>query len=375
MKKNTMRTDVIRTLILALAIALLGGTAAHAQNVRVKDIASIEGVRGNQLLGYGLIVGLEGSGDSQQTKFTSQSVANMLQAYGIDVPGDKMKVKNVAAVMITADLPAFARPGTTIDVVVSSLGDARSLQGGTLLQTPLRAANGDIYAVAQGPISIGGFSAGSGGSSISKNHSTVGRIPGGAIVERETRTDIVEQDTLRVTLNNNDFTTASRVAEAINTKLGQSAASAVDGNVISISVPAGYKSNIVGLVAEIESAEVTADTVAKVIVNERTGTVVIGGNVRILPVAVSHGSLTVEIATNLEVSQPKPLTDGATVVVPDTSVQVTESQASLVEIDGGTTIGELVRALNALKVTPRDLIAILQSIKEAGALQGQLEII
>lgn len=372
---DIMRTNVIRTLILALTIGLLGGTAAHAQSVRVKDIASIEGVRGNQLLGYGLVVGLEGSGDSQQTKFTSQSVANMLQAYGIDIPGDKMKVKNVAAVMVTADLPAFARPGTTIDVVVSSLGDARSLQGGTLMQTPLRAANGDIYAVAQGPISIGGFSAGSGGSSVSKNHSTVGRVPGGAIVERETRTDIVEQDILRVTLNSNDFTTASRVAEAINAKLGQQSASAVDGNVISVSVPAGFKNNTVGLVAEIESAEVMADTVAKVIVNERTGTVVIGGNVRILPIAVSHGSLTVEIATDLAVSQPKPLTDGATVVVPDTSVQVTEKQASLVEIDGGTTIGELVRALNALKVTPRDLIAILQSIKEAGALQGQLEII
>lgn len=366
---------MIRTLILALTIALLGGTAACAQTVRVKDIASIEGVRGNQLLGYGLVVGLEGSGDSQQTKFTSQSVANMLQAYGISVPGDKMKVKNVAAVMITADLPAFARPGTTIDVVVSSLGDARSLQGGTLMQAPLRAANGDIYAVAQGPISIGGFSAGSGGSSVSKNHSTVGRIPGGAIVERETRTDIVEQDTLRITLSNNDFTTAARIAEAINTKLGQQSALAVDGNVISISVPASYKNNIVGLIAEVESAEVTTDTVAKVIVNERTGTVVIGGNVRILPVAVSHGSLTVEISTGFAVSQPAPLGDGTTVVVPEKDVQVTENQASLVEIDGGATIGELVRALNALKVTPRDLIAILQSIKESGSLQAQLEVI
>lgn len=349
--------------------------AAPAQTVRVKDIASIEGVRSNQLLGYGLVVGLDGSGDSQQTKFTTQSVANMLETYGISVPADKMKVKNVAAVIVTATLPPFARQGATIDVDVSSLGDAKSLQGGTLLQTPLRAANGQVYAVAQGPISIGGFSAGSGGSSASKNHSTVGSIPGGAIVEKETKTDLAPQDTINVTLNRNDFTTASRLADEINEKLGGHYASAIDGNAVLVNVPAEYQGSVVPLIAKIEAVEVMTDSVAKVIVNERTGTVIIGGQVRISPVAVSHGSLTVEIATNFAVSQPEPLSGGQTAVVPETDVSVKEQKSSLVEVNAGSTIGELVRALNALKVTPRDLIAILQALKHAGALQAQLEII
>ena len=367
--RSTMRTSVI---IIAILIV---GVAAAAQTVRVKDIANIEGVRANQLLGYGIVVGLEGSGDSQQTKFTAQSVATMLSNYGINVPGDKIKIKNAAAVIITATLPPFARPGAVIDVVASSLGDARSLQGGTLLQTPLRAANGEVYAVAQGPISVGGFSAGGGGSSVSKNHSTVGRIPGGAIVEKATQTEIAPQDTLNITLNRNDFTTASRVADAINGKLGQTAARATDGNVISVSVPTEYKSDIVSLVTAIESVEVVADTTAKVIVNERTGTVVIGGKARISPVAITHGSLTVEIATDYKVSQPEPVTKGTTVVTPSTNVTATETEAHLVEIKGGATIDELVRALNELKVTPRDLIAILQAVQQAGALQASLEII
>jgi flagellar P-ring protein precursor FlgI len=352
------------------------GGAALAQSMRIKDIASIEGVRANQLTGYGLVVGLEGSGDSQQTKFTTQSIANMLESYGINVPADKMKVKNVAAVIVTATLPAFARPGTTIDVIVSSVGDARSLQGGTLLQTPLRAANGDVYAVAQGPVSIGGFTAGGGGSSVSKNHPTVGRIPSGALVEKAPQTDLAPLDTLRITLNVSDFTTASRMAAAIDKKLGGHFARAIDAGAVSVSVPPDYSGSIVRLIAEIESVEITTDSVAKVIVNERTGTVIIGGQARILPVAVAHGALTVEITTDPLVSQPKPLsTGGTTVVTPKTSVSVSEQQASLVEIKGGSTIQELVTALNTLKVTPRDLIAILQAIKQAGALQAQLEVI
>lgn len=360
---------------IAVLTLLILGTAACAQGVRVKDIASIEGVRSNQLLGYGLVIGLEGTGDSQQTKFTTQSITNMLKSFGLNIPSGQLKVKNVAAVMITADLPPFARPGTKIDVIISSLGDAKTLQGGTLLQAPLKAATGDVYAVAQGPVSIGGFSAASGGSSVSKNHPTTGRIPGGALVEKETKTDLAPQDVLKVALNQNDFTTASRVADAINTKLSGHFASAIDGNAISVSVPSQYQGSIVSLIAEIESTEVTTDTVAKVIVNERTGTVVIGGQTKISPVAVSHGSLTVEIATDYAVSQPKPLTDGKTVVVPGNNVNVEEEKASLVTLNGGSSIEELVRALNALKVTPRDLIAILQAIREAGALQAQLEII
>lgn len=362
-------------LTIAITLTFAVGSAVCAQSVRVKDIAAIEGVRSNQLLGYGLVVGLEGTGDSQQTRFTTQSVANMLETYGINLPADKMKVKNVAAVVVTATLPSFARPGTTIDAIVSSLGDARSLQGGTLLQTPLRAANGEVYAVAQGPVTVGGFSAGSGGASASKNHTTVGRVPDGAIVEKATKTDLAPQDSVNITLNRADFTTASRIANAINLRLGGHFARAVDASAVSVNLPAEYQGDVVGFIAQLESVEVTTDTVARVVVNERTGTVIIGGSVRILPVAVSHGSLTVEITTGYEVSQPNPLSDGKTVVTPNTNVKVTEEPASLVEIKSGSTISELIRALNALKIKPRDLIAILQAIKEAGALQAQLEVI
>lgn len=361
--------------ILIMALVFAAGSAVMAQSVRIKDIATIEGVRDNQLLGYGLVIGLEGSGDSQQTKFTSQSMANMLEKYGLVVSGDKMKVKNVAAVMVTATLPAFARPGATIDVMVSSIGDARSLQGGTLLQTPLRAANGEVYAVAQGAVSIGGFNAGSGAASITKNHPTVGRIPNGANVERATKTDLSSQDTIRLTLNRNDFTTASRTASAIDAKIGGSYATAIDGNVVSVKIPVEYRNNLVPLIAQLESIEVTTDTTAKVIVNERTGTVIIGNQARISPVAVSHGSLTVEISTELAVSQPEPLSNGKAIIIPQEQVNVQEESNHLVEVNGGSTVGELIGALNALKVTPRDLIAILQAINEAGALQAQLEVI
>ncbi len=363
-----------RTVWIVVGLVLAAG-AAHSQSTRVKDIATIEGVRPNQLIGYGLVVGLDGTGDSQQTKFTTQSVANMLETYGVSISADKIKLKNVAAVMVTATLPAFARPGTGIDAEISSLGDARSLQGGTLLQTPLRAANGEVYAVAQGSVSIGGFTAGSGGSSASKNHPTVGRIPNGAIVERETKTELGENGVVRLTLNQGDFTTANRVATAIDCALGGHYAQALDADVVSVTVPPVYKGDPVTLISLIESAQVTTDTVAKVIVNERTGTVIIGGQVRISPAAVSHGALTVEVNTIYGVSQPKPLSGGQTAVVAQPEVNVKEQPASLVSVEGGSTIGELVRALNVLKVTPRDLIAILQALKEAGALQAQLEII
>jgi flagellar P-ring protein precursor FlgI len=356
-------------------IAICASTVVFGQTARVKDIASVDGVRSNQLVGYGLVVGLQGTGDSQQSKFTPQSVANMLATFGINVPAATLKVKNVAAVMITAALPPFARPGTTIDVMVSSLGDCASLQGGTLLQSPLKAANGDVYAVAQGSLSIGGFSAGGGGGSSAKNHTTVGRIPNGALVEKETSTQLAKDDIVSIALNQNDFTCATRMAKAINEKVGPGLASASDGNVVTVKVPAGKATDIVAFISEIEQVEVATDTSAKVIVNERTGTVVIGGSVRMSPVAISHGSLTVEVTKEPDVSQPNPLSYGKTEVTTTTAVTVQEQPAALLQIKNGSTIDELVRALNALKVTPRDLIAVLQAVKEAGALQAQLEVI
>ena len=361
-------------MLLLIGLTALSATAL-GQTVRIKDIANVDGVRSNQLVGYGLVIGLSGTGDSQQARFTTQSVANMLESYGVGVPADKLKLKNVAAVLLTAELPPFARPGTRIDVTVSSIGDSPSLQGGTLVQSPLKAANGAVYAVAQGPISIGGFSAGGGGASVSKNHATVGKVPQGAIVERATTTIIQESDAVTMTLNKGDFTTAKRVADAINQALGSAVAAANDANSIRVSLPDGYTGDVVGLIAQIESIEVTTDTVAKVIVNERTGTVVIGGSVRITPVAVSHGALTVEVNTDLDVYQPEPLSGGTTVVAQQKNVEVKEQKNSLVRLKDASTIDELVRALNTLKVTPRDLISILQAIKQAGALQAQLEVI
>lgn len=369
MKNFTYKTIFILTLLICFA------AASSAQSVRVKDISSIGGVRDNQLVGMGLVVGLDGTGDTQQTKFTTQAMANMINEYGITLPASSIKIKNAAVVMVTAQLPAFARKGSTIDVVVSSIGDAKSLQGGTLMQTPLKAANGEVYAVAQGPVSLGGYTAGGGGSSATKNHPTVGRIPNGALIEKETNTTIAPGERLSINLHTNDFTTAQRVAQGINDILSGGYATAVDGNSISVSIPSGYQDNLVSLISQIEKVEVTTDTVAKVIVNERTGTVVIGGAARITPVAVAHGNLTVEITTDFDVSQPEPISTGQTVVTPRSDVKITEKNGSLMKVGGNPTIDDLVRALNALQVTPRDLIAILQAIKQAGALQAQLEVI
>ncbi|MCX6345961.1 MAG: flagellar basal body P-ring protein FlgI [Armatimonadetes bacterium] len=358
--------------IAVLTIAIAG--SAHA--ALLKDIATVEGVRNNQLQGYGLVIGLNGTGDGTASKFTPESIANMLEKEGIVIPASTLKVKNVAAVFVTATLPPFARPGSTIDVVVSSVGDSKSLAGGTLLQVPLKAANGKVYAVAQGPLSVGGTTAGAGsGASVTKNQTTVGRVPDGAIVEVETKTDIIIDDKINYILRTNDFTTAYRAANAIDEKLGGHFARAENGNMISVTIPEEYKASLVTLISEIESVEIKTDSIAKVIVNERTGTVIIGGNVRISPCAVAHGSLTVSITNEPAVSQPPALSAGTTKVVETTKVEVVEDKSSLVELKTGTTIQELVKALNALRVTPRDLISILQAIKEADALQAKLEVI
>jgi flagellar P-ring protein precursor FlgI len=341
---------------------------------RIKDIGFFQGVRPNELIGYGLVVGLNGTGDKRGSWFTVQSLVNMLSQMGVSVPADQLKVKNVAAVMVTAKLPPFAKPGTKIDVLVSSIGDATSLQGGTLLLTPLRGADGKVYAVAQGPILVGGMGVKGAATQVIVNVPTVGRIPGGAIVEREVPLDLSFREEIRFNLYKPDFTTAKRVKEAIEKILGKGTCKVEDGSSILIFIPPSLRGDVPGLLATIEGLEVMTDEAAKVVVDERTGTIVIGKGVRIKPVAVAHGNISVQIKERPRVVQPQPFAPGRTVVVPETEVKVEEEVGHLQKIEGAT-VGELVEALNALGVTPRDLIAILQAIKAAGALEGELEVI
>ncbi|MBI4280114.1 MAG: flagellar basal body P-ring protein FlgI [Armatimonadetes bacterium] len=359
----------------ACLIALLTGQVlAQAPEVRVKDIARIGSVRGNQLYGYGLVVGLAGTGDSTAAAFTVQSVVNMLARLGIVVPAAQLRIKNVAAVMTTAEMPAFVREGDRIDVTLSSLGDAKSLVGGVLLQTPLQAADAKIYAVAQGPVAVGGAGESAGGSSTTINHLTVGRVPGGAIVERVIPTAIGHNDVLTIVLRQPDFTTAARVAEAVRTALKDVEVEAVDAARVNVKVPDGFAGNLVGLMAQIESVTLRPDVAARVVINERTGTIIIGGTVRILPVAIAHGNLKIEVQATPQVSQPAPLGQGQTTTVTQTQIKVKPQQGALIPLPGTDSVQDLVKALNALGVTPRDLISILQALRAAGALQGELVI-
>ena len=363
-----MRKAILLTLILSSTLLAQGEPI-----VQVKNIARIEGARSNQIYGYGLVVGLDGTGDTQQTLFTVQSVVNMLQRFGVSVEQSKVKVKNVAAVMVTADLPPFVRPGSKIDVVVSSLGDCRSLQGGTLLQTPLQGANGGVYAVAQGSVSVGGFLATGDGTKISKNHTTVGRVPGGAIIEQGVPTTLTDGNSVNVLLNNPDYTTAVRITQAVDGKLGAGSATALDAATVQVNASG---KDAIALIADIGELSVEESTVAKVVINERTGTVIIGSGVRLSPVAISHGNLSIEISQETQVSQPSPLAKtGDTAVVTQTTVDATEDRGRLINIQPGNTLEELVRAMNELKVTPRDIVSILQALKQAGALHAELEII
>lgn len=364
---------------LILCLILLAGLdllcAVDAEAVRIKDLADIKGVRSNQLVGYGLVVGLDGTGDGKKARFTVQSMVSMLENMGITVePGD-IAVSNVAAVMVTADLPPFARSGNQIDVLVNSIGDAKNLQGGTLLLTPLKGANGQVYAVAQGPVNTGGFSAGGSGGSVQKNFPTVGRVIGGALVEREIELNFNRRSTLTLNLRQPDFTTASRVSDAINALFFGNIAETPDAGTVQVKVPAAYMGNLVGLVAMIETLDVAPDALARVVINERTGTVVMGENVRLSTIAIAHGNLSIVIKESSQVSQPQPFSKGETVVSPDTDIAVKEEGKQLVLMQAGTSIGDVVRALNALGVSPRDLIAIFQAIKAAGALQADLEVI
>lgn len=359
-------------LVAAISLWICPGAGA----VRIKDIARFMGVRSNPLFGYGLVVGLNGTGDNSKTEFTTNTLANMLDRLGIHVDPDALKVKNVAAVMVTAQLPPFARIGNRIDIQVSSIGDAKSLEGGTLLLTPLQGPDGQVYAVAQGPISTGGFSAeGASGSSVQKNHPTVGYVSGGAVVERELPLALDQQEGLDLILEQPDFSTASRAAQQINLTLGGPFARAVSASTVRVKVPPSLGTDIVGFISRVETVNVTPDVAAKVVINERTGTIVMGENVRISPVAVAHGNLTVQITEQPAVSQPLPLSQGETVVTPQSAVQVQEGKGSLNLLRGGATIGEVINGLNAIGATPRDIITILQTIKAAGALHAELELI
>jgi flagellar P-ring protein precursor FlgI len=362
--------------LIAVGLIFFGLTGLlHA--ARIKDIAAFRGVRPNQLVGYGLVVGLAGTGDSDDAIFTLQSMSSMLERMGVTVNPNDIKVKNVAAVMVTAELPPFARSGSRLDALVNSIGDAKALQGGTLVMTPLKGADGQVYAVAQGPVATGGFLVGSStGDKVGKNFPTVGRVVQGASVEREVPFNLNQKDSLSLVLNKPDFTTATRVAQAINAGLMDHVARTQDSGTVQVAVPPSYYGNIAQLIAAIEGFNVTPDSVSRVVINERTGTVIMGENVRIATVAIAHGNLSVEIKQNFNVSQPLPFSEsGRTVVTPDTQTQVKEGRAPLQVLTSGVSIGEVVRALNALGVTPRDLISILQALKAAGALQAELEII
>jgi flagellar P-ring protein precursor FlgI len=361
-----------------LSLILLCGSVGAGASVRLKDIVDFEGARDNLLVGYGLVVGLNGTGDDlTRSVFTRESLIGMLERLGVNARDSNLRSKNVAAVMVTSTMPSFARQGTRLDIVVSAMGDSKDLQGGTLVVTPLLGADGEVYAVAQGPLSIAGFSAKGQGAAITKGVPTSGRIANGAIVEREVQFDFRQMPSMTVALRNPDFTTAEKVANVINDHLGQHVATALDSGTVRLSVPEYRRNDIVGFVTSIEQLRIEPDQPARVVINEADGVIVMGENVRISTVAVAQGSLTVRITETPEVSQPAPLSGpGAkTTVVPRTNVQIDDGSGKrLAVVPQGVTIQELVNSLNALGIGPRDMIAILQTIKAAGAMQADLEI-
>jgi len=353
-------------------LVVLVGLVLPAEAARVKDIAQLQGVRDNALTGYGLVVGLERTGDTEQSLFTVQSVAAMLTRMGVRIDPKRLRIRNVAAVMVTAQLPAFSQSGTPMDVVVSSIGNATSLRGGTLLTSPLKAVDGQVYAIAQGPVAVGGYDVRASGSRRQKNVSTVGRIPGGAIVEKSVTLEINGKESLVYVLKQADFTTATNLAAAI-TAAGYTA-KALDAARIQVDVPQEMRERVAEVVAKVESASVSTDTAARVVVNSRTGTVVIGSNVRIGTVAIAHGSLNIQVDTRKTVSQPSALATGDTTTVEESDIAVEEAAGTLRIINGGATLDDLVGALNALGATPRDLIEIIQAIRTSGALSAEIEI-
>jgi len=356
--------------------ARAGETKPDVRQVRLRDISTVEGVRDNMLIGYGLVVGLKRTGDSQQTLFPTQTLANILQRMGVQITVASVQVRNVAAVFVTATLPPFARPGTKIDVTVASAGDAKTLEGGVLLLTPLRASDGQVYAAAQGPLAIAGYSAGAHGNIVQVNHPTTARIPEGAIVERDTSVDLSHLTHIAFLLREPDFNVARDAATAINKEFGTSVAHAMDGSRVEVSASLVGSDGMPGLLARIGNVQVAVPPVAKVVINERTGTVVLGSDVSLGACSVLQGSLGVEIKTTYEVSQPAPLAKvGETVVVPQTNIQAKEAPAQTVRLKEGATVEDLIRGLQAIGASARDIIAILQAIKAAGALQADIEVI
>jgi len=359
-----------RATFVLLAIAL---GAPPMPAARLKDLVGIEGVRENQLIGYGLVVGLAGTGDRRQTLFSAQSLTNMLERMGVSVSPNTIRVNNTAAVMITATLPAFAQPGLRIDVTAAAIGDASNLQGGILVLTSLRGSDGQVYAVAQGPIVTGGFAAGRGGSGQTVNHPTVGRAPGGATIERAAP-GFSPKGFIRLQVRQSDFTTSARIIQAVNRKFA-AAAHAENAGLITIAIPPEYTSRTTEFISELESLTIEADRAARVVINERTGTIVLGKDVRVAPVAILHGNLSVEIQTAVTVSQPNAFAQGTTEVIPQTTVAAKEEKSRNLVLKQGATVEELVRALAAIGSTPRDVIAILQNLRSAGALEAEIEVI
>ncbi len=373
-------TRAARHALLAVASVAAMTSPIAAPNAwagpRIKDVADFEGVRENQLVGYGLVVGLAGTGDSlRNSPFTRQSLAAMLERLGVNASNGNLNTRNVAAVMVTANLPPFASQGSRIDVTVSALGDARSLAGGQLLVTPLMGADQQVYAVAQGPLAIGGFSAsGQSGSSVTRGVPTAGRIASGAMVEREIPFDIAGQAELRLALRNPDFTTAQRIAAAINTTIGGEAARAINPGTVALRRPQAFAGDMVALVGRIENLEVEVDAPARIVIDESSGIVVMGENVRVSTVAIAQGNLTISVQEDPFVSQPAPFSRGETQVVPSTGIEVEEEDGGLVLVPGGVPLRQLVNGLNALGVSPRDMISILQALKAAGAIQAEIEV-
>jgi flagellar P-ring protein precursor FlgI len=372
------RPSPLAVSLLILSLLFVGQSRLRAEDTRqvlVRDITTIEGIRENSLIGYSVVVGLNRTGDSQQTQFTTQTLANVLQRLGVQIPAASIQVRNVAAVMVTASLPPFARPGTVVDVTVSSIGDAKSLEGGVLLLTSLHAADGQVYGEAQGPLTLGGYTAGGGGNSKMVNHATVGRVPGGGIVERDTSIDLKHLKTLSFALRDPDFTAARDVAIAINREFGKELASALDSRHVDINVAESGVFSVPTLIAQVQNLTVSIHPPAKVVMNERTGTIVMGGDVKLSCVSVLHGDLTVEVTTSFLVSQPLPLSAGKTEVVPEIDLRAHDKPARSFQLKEGASVEELINGLHAMGATARDIIAILQAIKAAGGLQAELEVI
>jgi flagellar P-ring protein FlgI len=380
MRREIFRFAVALCRMAAPMFVIASGAAQSADHkVLIRDVASVEGIRNNSLIGYGLVVGLKGTGDKQQTYFTIQTLASILQRMGVEIPATVLQttvqVKNVAAVFVTADLAPFSRPGMPLDVIVSSAGDARSLEGGLLLLTPLYAADGQVYAAAQGPLVVGGYSVGSATNSKQVNHPTVGRIPNGGLIERDSSLDLTKLQHVSLLLNEASFTTVEEVASVVNHELATPAATVIDSRRVEIQMPVPGNANVPALLARIENLEIRVRRKAKVVVNERTGTVVIGQDVRLGAVSILHGSFSIEVITTYAASQPHPLAAGETVVVPETRVKTAETPARNVELQEGASVEELVTRLQAIGATARDVISILQAIKSAGALEAELEVI